>query len=285
MTEAATQTAATSAATSAATTDTTAAPTAAAPTAAATTAGTWYDSFADADLKGWLAHKGLQNPQDMAVSYRNLEKLIGNKQAVELPNWDDAAATRQFMERLGLPKTADEYDLPAGDTVDETFTKWARATLHEVGIPSRQAKTLVEKFVGMEQQRVAERAEQSNARIQTDVDALKKEWGAAFAANTAIVDLAAEKFGLSPQDLEGLRNALGPKRAMTVLHNIGSRLGEDRLVVGDAGTSFGALTPTQAQGKITQLRGDADFIRRYTSGDMKAREEMERLHRFAYPEG
>lgn len=72
---------------------------------------------------------------------------------------------------------------------------------------------------------------------------------------------------------------------MTMLHDIGSRLGEDKLVTGTADTGFGVMTPAQAQGKIAQLRGDADFVRRYTSGDVKAREEMERLHRFAYPEG
>lgn len=276
------------AATTTETTATTSAAATATTTAATTTAATqgpWYDGFPDVELKGWAANKGFQTPADMAVSYRNLEKLVGNKQAVELPNWDDAAATRQFFEKLGTPKTADEYELPSGEGVDENFTKWARSTLHEVGVPARQAKALVEKLVGYEQEKVTERTNAAQARVQAEVDGLKKDWGAAFQANTAIVDLAAQKFGLSPQDLEGLRNTLGPKRAMTMLHDIGSKLGEDKLITGMTDTGFGVMTPAQANGKIAQLRGDADFVRRYTSGDVKAREEMERLHRFAFPEG
>jgi len=72
---------------------------------------------------------------------------------------------------------------------------------------------------------------------------------------------------------------------MQLFHTLGSKLGEDGFVSGNQNNSAfsGAMTPAQAQSKINMLRGDPDFVRRYTEGGAKEREEMNRLHEFAHP--
>lgn len=247
----------------------------------------FYDGFQDSDIKSWTANKGFESPEIAMKSYQNLEKLMGHDRAgrtVVLPG-DDATPEERaaFMAKLGRPDKPDGYEMPQGG--DEGFMKWAKETFHEIGLPAKQAKALTDKW--QEYAGGANEAMQQaqQAKFAGETDRLKKEWGAAFEDKVKTVDRAAAQFGLDTDALTALRNAWGPHKAMTFFERVGSGLGDGEYISGSGAKSFsGAMTPDQAQGRIKELRSDNAFTAKYVNGDATARAEMERLHKYAYPE-
>ncbi len=247
----------------------------------------FYESFKSPDLKAWAANKGFENPEVAMSSYLNLEKLMGHDRAgrtVVVPG-DDATPEERaaFMAKLGRPDKPDGYEMPKDG--DPDFSAWAKNVFHEIGLPAKQAKALVEKWGEYMGQRGDAMKQEGQGRISAETDRLRKEWGAAFDDKVKIVDRAASQFGLDAESLTALRDSWGPYKAMTFFEKIGSSLGNSEYISGDGAKSFnGAMTPAQANGRIKELRGDQGFVAKYVSGDANARAEMERLHKFAYPE-
>ena len=96
---------------------------------------------------------------------------------------------------------------------------------------------------------------------------------------------AARGLGLDNATIDKMSDALGHKATMQLLNKIGSRMGESEFVAGDKTEQFGnALTPGQAKSEIQAKMTDRDFVKQYTQGNAAARAEMERLHKYAYPE-
>jgi hypothetical protein len=252
-----------------------------------TTNAPFYDGFKDANLKAWAANKGFESPEVALSSYHSLEKLMGHDRAgrtVVLPG-DDATPEERaaFVSKLGRPDKPDGYEMPKEG--DEAFMNWAKETFHEIGLPAKQAKALVDKWQEHVGKSVADGQQRTQAQVAADTAKLRQEWGAAFDDKIKAVDSAVAQFGLDTDSLTALRNAWGPYKAMTFFEKIGAGMGDGEYISGNASRSFnGAMTPTQAQGRITELRADKGFVAKYVSGDASARDEMARLHKWAYPE-
>lgn len=249
----------------------------------------WVEGIENQDLRGWAMNKGFhqKEPTDVLESYRQLEKILGADRAgrtVEVPgNWDDADSVQQFYEKLGAPKTAEEYDLPIPD---EGTLGRVRDMFHAAKIPERQAKVLAEKWEEHQKKYMEDLKAQEEARTLSEVNDLKKEWGEAFQANSTIADDAARRFNLSDEDVKAFREVLGPKRAMNLLHDIGSRLGEHTFITGDSAPS-GVMTPAQAKAKINDLAADKDFMSALGDGShpghKTAQERYENILDYLHP--
>src|SRR4030065_43092 len=105
--------------------------------------------------------------------------------------------------------------------------------------------------------------------------------GAAYDKNLQIARAAAKTFGLTTEVIDTLEDAMGLKATMTLLHNLGSRLGEDSFE-GGSGRLSSAMSPAEAQARITSLKNDAGFRQKLINGDVTAKKEMHDLHVFAY---
>lgn len=247
----------------------------------------FYDGFKDTNLKAWAANKGFESPEVALASYHSLEKLMGHDRAgrtVVLPGADATPEERSaFLSKLGRPDKPDGYEMPKEG--DEAFMGWARETFHEIGLPADMAKALVGKWEERMGSTIAESQQRTQAQVAADTAKLRQEWGAAFDDKIKAVDSAVAQFGLDTDSLTALRNAWGPYKAMTFFEKIGSGMGDGEYISGNTARSFnGAMTPAQAQGRITELRGDKGFVAKYVAGDAAAKEEMARLHKWAYPE-
>lgn len=262
----------------------------AAPAAAPT--GQWFDGFDD-DSKGYVQNKGWNDPKDLLGSYRNLEKLTGAgpDKLLKLPSGTDPAEMDAFYAKLGRPESPEGYKLPVPDGDDGAFAKTAAGWFHELGLTATQAEKLSAKWnehIGQQaQQAEAGRAEQYKANIEKENQALSGEWGAAYEQNISIAQTAAREFGFDGPTIDKLEEALGFAGLMKFMHNVGSKIGEASFIAGDsngAAGRFGVMTPAQAQSQIKSLQNDAGFIKRYTSGDSEAKAQMEKLHKWAYPD-
>ena len=237
----------------------------------------------------FIQKKGFKTPDAVIESYRNLEKLAGTpaERILKLPDPSDAEGMRAMFEKLGAGKSPDDYKFPVPDGVDDTFSKTAAGWMHEIGVPVDMGMQLAEKYNTFLQEQVSAQQNEMKQRDQAQLVQLKADWGQNMQANTRIVDRAAETFGMKEDTIESLRQSMGAGEAMKFLLEIGSRLGvEDRFVEGE-GAGFDVSvggSPEQAKARIDELRKDTEFIKKYASGDIQSRREMERLHRIAYPE-
>jgi len=236
----------------------------------------------------FIQKKGFKNPDAVIESYRNLEKLAGTpaERILKLPDPEDADGMRAVFEKLGAGKSADDYKLPVPEGGDDTFSKTAASWMHEVGVPVDMGVKLAEKYNGFLQEQVAAQQQEMQQRDQSQLVQLKADWGQNMDVNTRIVDKAAETFGMNEQVIESLRQSMGAGEAMKLLLEIGSKLGVDDRFVGGDGPGYVSVggSPDQAKARIEELKTDEAFVKKYASGDLAARREMERLHRIAFPE-
>lgn len=258
---------------------------AAAPASAATPTD-WTSGFSE-ERKGYVQNKGFKDPSMVLDSYQNLEKLIGvpPDRVLKLPEKDDAPEWGGIWERLGVPKDAKEYkiDVPK-EGGDPQFAEMARAMFKEAGLTSKQAETIVKRWNETAVQNSTSRAEAYQAQVNNDITGLKKEWGAAYDQEMRKAKKATVQFGIDGATIDKLEQGMGYGGLMKFLSKIGGAIGEHDFVGGSSGQNFGAMTPAQATAKIAALRQDPGFVKRYTSGDFSAKQEMDNLHRMAYPE-
>lgn len=259
-------------------------PPAGAPPAAATD---WTSGFSD-EAKGFIQNKGFKGPADLLESYRNMEKLMGapKERILRLPEKDDDPAWNDIQARLGKPESPDKYSFKVDPAVaDEQFDKWAREAFHKAGFTDKQAAKFMEEFSGYAKARQATQLESIKTKLDTEATQLKQEWGAAHDQNTNLAKRAAQELGISGEQIDQLEKVMGFAGVMKLFHSIGTKVGEAAFVSGSGGggNGFAALTPQAALNRIAALRGDPGFVEKYVNGDAAARQEMEMLHRYAYP--
>lgn len=263
-------------------------PPAAAPPAAAPPAGDWMSGLDD-DSKGYVGNKGFKGPKDVLDSYRNLEKSIGvpPEKLVKLPErfYDDKGVVtpegRSVFERLGAPKDPKEYGFKAGEGQDQglvdNFGKWAQ----DAGLSKQQAEKILNSFNETQKGQVTALKEQIKVKHAAEEMALKTEWGQALEQNTNIAKQAAQKLGMTSEQITALANQLGHAGTMKMFLNFGKSLGEAGFVGGSQQSHV--LEPVTAQSKIKELQSDKTFGARLMNGDSDAKAQWQRLHEQAYP--
>lgn len=252
---------------------------------AAPPSGDWFSGFND-DLKGYVQTKGFRGPDAVVDAYRNLEKLHGvpQERLLKLPEKLDDASLAPIFDKLGRPEKPEGYAIAPEKGGDENFVKFAQGMFHEAGLTKSQGEKLAGKWNEYIKVSQENHVKQFNEKSQQENESLKKEWGPAYDQNVEVGRNAVAAFGLDKETLDKLEATMGFAGLMKFAHNIGSKLGEDKFVSPDSkGGGFGSMNAAQAQHRIKQLGQDIEFSKRYANGGVAEREEMERLHKIAYP--
>jgi hypothetical protein len=255
---------------------------------AGATATDWTSGLPQ-DLQGYAQNKGWKDVGQLTDSYRNLEKLAGapREQLMVIPRTDDAEAMGKMYERLGRPATPDKYGLETPkDLGNPEFTKWAAGEFHKAGLSDAQAKAILNGWHARLGETRAARTATEAAKQVGEVDALKKEWGAAYDQERAVAQAGAREFGIDLPTIDSLEKSMGTLKTLKLLNAIGKRIGEAKFHGGSqvADPTHGPMTPAQAKEQIKNLQSDNAFIKKYHEGDQASRSTMERLHKYAFPE-
>lgn len=256
----------------------------AAPAATPPAASSDWTSGFDADTKGYIQNKGFKDPGSVIESYRNFEKLMGapKERILKVPEKaEDVEGWNGIYQKLGRPEKPEGYKF---EMKDQEFGKWAQGTFHELGLSESQAAKLVGKWNEYANGVSTKQQESYANKISQEGEALKKEWGAAYDQNIAQAKRAVQGLGLDGEKIDALEKVMGFAGVMKFVHSLGTKLGEDSFVSGDSKSGgFGAMTPEAAMNRINAIKADKSFVEKYLAGDLAARQEMERLHKFAYP--
>lgn len=259
----------------------------------------------DPELREASNLKDFKSPNDLAKSYMELQKMVGN--SVRVPSADASPeAISDFKEKiksvdgvlfkddaelkykLGTPKTVDEYDLES-KIKSEIYDYIApqvdvyKNKAHELGLTKDQAQGLLE----MQQDLLdKEITQMENQRIETE-SMLKKRWGSDYdvrmdAAKKA-AGIYAEKYG---DEVSKLLNS--PAGNNPVFISMLADMSENFVEKGHEGmgkVEFG-LTPHGAAAKIQEKRADRGFMKAYNDsmdpGHKHALAEMQKLYSIAY---
>ena len=252
----------------------------------ATAAGSpdWTSSLPE-DVRGFVQTKGFRNPGDVIDSYRGLEKLMGAKEKlVRLPdNMEEAGAMEAIYDRLGRPTSPDAYKFDKD--ADPKIKDWAKEAFYKNGLSAKQAENIVQGW----NDHLRGEAEASEAKIaelgREQTRELQKEWGAAFKQNIDVAKRGANALGIGDEaTIHRLEEAIGFKKLANVLHKVGQMTAEGQFHSGQSQNSFNVPTPEMAKVQINALKNDQAFLQKYMNGDKTAKAEMEKLHRYAYPD-
>lgn len=248
-------------------------------------APTWIDGFAP-DLKGYVETKGFKDPGAVVEAYRNFEKLHGvpRERLLKLPEKDDdAVGWGEVHTRLGRPDKPDAYDVKLPDGVAPEFADFYKKTAHELGLSKKQGDAFAKKWAEHITGEMTKANESEAISVQQQQSKLKTEWGAAHDQNVAQAKKAALAFGISGEQIDQLQGVMGFDGVMKFMHTLGSKVGEDPFVHGggNGGNGFGMLSPDAARGRLSALKSDPAWVKRYTEGGHQETAEMERLLRMS----
>lgn len=247
----------------------------------------WTAGFSD-DMRGYVQNKGWKNAQEVADSYRNFEKNyagVGQERLLKLPESMDSAEGRAVWEKLGMPKTPQEYGLDkivAKELGDSKFAERAAAAFHEAGITKLAAEKIVSKW-NVDAKAIAE-ATTSNQRMALTqaTEKLKTEWGAAYEKNMNLAKSGMMALELDTATVDLMANVMGAEKVFKQLSKIGAGIGEASFVAGRP-AGDGTVTPEQARNELEELKRDQSWVQKYLAGDFDAKKRMEHLQKMAVP--
>lgn len=242
---------------------------------------------ANEEMVGYIQNKGFDSPGKVVESYRHLEKVLGADRAgrtVVVPgDGSDAKEWGVLYDKLGRPSEPSKYEIPVPEGHSPEFANEASTWFHEAGLSKKQANALAEKWNGYVTAQAQKMNETAAAEVQKQAGELKSEWGQAYEQNMRLAQQTRATLKVSDEEVDKISGVLGLKRTIQMFHELGSRTGEPDFATGKPGGS-NVLTPGQAQARINELKSDPGFRARYAAGNVEAKNEMARLHQFAYPE-
>jgi len=249
----------------------------------------WFDGKLDAEHTGHLQNLGLHDKplEEVAItalkSHRAAEKLLGvPKNELLRFKPGDETITKEFWSKLGTPAEAKDYDFPAlksadGKVTDERLEASLRDTAFKLHLPKDTAAQVAESVVKTLQAQRDEQVAASTATLATEKTALADLWKANAPANMVVAKAGAAKLGLSAVEVDALEKTVGYAKTMEALRRVGALSGEDQFIRNDSNFNGGVMTADQAKAKITELKADKEWIKRWQNGGAAEKREFDSL--------
>jgi hypothetical protein len=224
----------------------------------------------DAELREFIQNKGWNDPAEMAVGYRNLEKLVGGEK-VPLPKGEtDTEGWDRVYKALGRPATPEDYKLSDLESA---------AAYHKLGLTARQATGLSAWQDTLQAAREQKAKDEAASQRAQQLAAVRKEWGGEFDENVRLGKRAVREFGLEGS-VEKLEAALGSADLLKLTAKLGRGLKEDSFAGGSIPAA--GLTKEGAKEELALLQKDKAFAARYLAGEADAVKRFTRLHEVAF---
>jgi hypothetical protein len=238
---------------------------------------------------GWLPQelqmepslKNFDSLDKLAKSYVHLVKHMGvdADQIMRFPKEGDTSGYDSIYQRLGKPESAQNYELPESDGIDQY-----KEIAHQLNLTQDQASAVWDLYQQTIQNQ-AEQEQQSWQQTQAEYhQELQREFGKNAAQEFEFAKRAFTQF--SDQEASELMDSTGLGNHPSIVKlfaRIGRVLSEDGMLGPKDGVQ-GGLSLAQAEQLISQKQSDKDFMAAYTNKyhpqHAEAVEEMTKL--FSY---
>lgn len=242
-----------------------------------------------ADL-AYIQNKGWADSASVIKSYQGAEKLIGRdpNTLITLPRADDPAGFRAVFSKLGMPESADKYDLPFSKDANPAYANWAKETFHKVGLTATQAKELTAANNEFYAKAQATQAADYQRELTTQKAALLGEWRGGFERMMNAAQTAVHALGFTGEMVDMLEQQMGYANVMKFFAGLGQKFAEDSFETGDGKPGFnGTLTPDEAKVEISKMKLDPNITKALQDNSHPAHKETKQkwvdLHNIAFP--
>lgn len=181
------------------------------------------------DLRDHEAFRDKGTVGDLGRAYLEAQQKLQNSVVVPGEN-ATADEKKAFFDKLGVPKSSEEYTI--NDSDDGEFTNHFKSVAHQAGLTAQQASDLHAEILRFSNSRVEALKAQQTEKQQNWETTLKQEWGASYEQK----DAAARRFmlvaGAGLADALTETGALNDPRVRKGLYTLSQMISEDRLVSG-----------------------------------------------------
>ncbi len=254
---------------------------------------TWRDGL-DAGIKDHPALTRLADVPALAQSFLETKELVGKK-GIIVPNESDPADVARFRKEIGVPETAEGYELgdftpPEGLPWSEDLQKGMLGKLHAIGIPNGQIRQILDGYAEETNTQYTGIQKTAAAGHEAGQAALREEFGADYDASRALAERSFK--AAAGEDFEELSHimlpngtALGDNPAFVrTFNNVGKQYQEAGLHGEKVGGGGFTMTPEAAKTEIAKLEShkalhDADHPEHAV-----VQKQITDLYAFAYPE-
>lgn len=247
----------------------------------------------DAETVGYLQNRGWDklDAKDAAIaavkSYREAEKHIGAPpdQILRMPkDVNDKDGWSKLWTKIGVPTEAKDYDFTGvknadGSDVNADVLNTIRSLAHANHLPKDAAPSIAKEVVKLLGATKESEASAYSAKLEVERGTLRTNWGANAAAFKVIAENAAQKLGVTPEEVVALEKTVGYARVMDMFRNIGQKIGEDKFVGGGGGSGNDVMTKGQAEAQLTTLGNDTEWLKKLEAGDAAAVQQFHNLTR------
>lgn len=228
-----------------------------------------WDKPEQADTRTWVQNKNYADVFTLAKTAQGLEKEAATIRAgvkgYPTAGQDgkvDANAVTAWRTLVGVPESADKYDIPVPENNPyPNFKTYMAEELLAAHVPAAMAPLLAKGYEKAVTRMETElRAQEETASTQ-GLEQIKNSWGAQYQERMAIANrakawIAKEAGGLNEIQLRTLESVLGTPQWLTMLYKFGEG-NRESVFAGDGGSppSFQGGA-TEAQARIDQLTAD-----------------------------
>lgn len=210
----------------------------------------WMGQDAKPEVSTYIQQKGFKSPAALAEAYMNAERAISTR-SFEVPKTDDQASWSKIRSAMGVPETADKYDLGelAKTMNPEALKPWTQV-FHKLGIPNAAASELITAVSAQAAQAEAAREQAFVQSTQREAEAVKTKWGENYDANLDLARRGTAKLGellggWPDGALLALEKAIGTERLLNLGLVFGRHTVEAGFVTSDG--QHKSMTKAQAQ--------------------------------------
>lgn len=251
------------------------------------TPGDWKSSLSP-ELRDNPSIKLFNDVSALAKSFISAQSMIGaDKIVIPGKNATDEDWKGVFT-KLGLPETADKYDLKfqEGVSIDKDFTEAFKKEAYAAGILPQQAQKLADWFGKTNIAAEAKTAEELKTQRTQQIEGLKTEWGAAFDQNLQKAQQVVSELG--DKDLIDFLNKSGlgdDVRMVKLFSAIGQKFLTEGKSVGARSTNEPVMTPADARKEHTNIMANMDhpYWKKDHPGHKAAVQEVSRLFKMMNP--
>jgi hypothetical protein len=187
----------------------------------ATVDTSWLGQDAKPEITEYVKTKGFKGPAAVAEAYMNAERALSSR-TFDVPKTEDQASWTKIRQAMGVPESADKYDLgEIGKTLNPEALKAWTPLFHKLGIPNAAAAELMGSVMAQAKTVETQREtafQQTSAR---EAEAVKAKWGDSYDANLDLARRGMTKIGeliggMPDGALLALEKAIGTEKLLNL---------------------------------------------------------------------
>lgn len=222
------------------------------------------------EAREWISNKNYADPLTLVRSAHQFERdaatlRAGRGYPTAATNPDgtpakiDENAWKAWTTAVGVPETADKYDIPvSNDNPYPQYKSEMAQAFHRLGVPAAMATGLARANEEIISKLETQIKADEDAKSELSLKELEREWGPNYQERVALAArgkswLAQEVGGIDDRQMRVLENVLGTSKFLSAMWKMGAGNREAQMAGSSSSSGFGAGSAADAQAKMDQL--------------------------------